>query len=136
MSRPQIIQDIKWIRRISYSCDVCDTDYGLETSGKPRERVLFDSLMVLSCCTVTSRGGGRGLKVLECFSTPMYTKSVIVSAWAVPVKGSIGARITPPQAVEVSRIEMRLLSDTRSVLEYLPQVGVLVSTQTLCHEIK
>lgn len=39
---------------------------------------------------------------------------------SVPVLVSPGGRTTAPRAADASRIEMRLLRDTRSVLEYLP----------------
>jgi len=49
----------------------------------------------------------------------MSTISVVDSKRAVPGNDPTGDRMTPPQAVDVSRIEMRLLRDTRRVLEYL-----------------
>ena len=55
----------------------------------------------------------------EDFSMSMSMMSVIASEWAVLGCGPVGDRTTPPQATDVSRIEMRLLRDTRRVLEYL-----------------
>ena len=50
--------------------------------------------------------------------------SVVASRWAVLGCGPTGDRMTPPQATDVSRIEMRLLRDTRRVLEYLPKTFI------------
>jgi len=57
----------------------------------------------------------------EDFSS-MSLVSVVASEWAVLGRGPVGDRTTPPQATDVSRIEMRLLRDTRRVLEYLPKI--------------
>ena len=73
--------------------------------------------MTSSSASITSRCGS--LKVLEDFSMSMSTISVVASERAVPGIDPTGDRTTPPQAVDVSRIEMRLLRDTRRVLEYL-----------------
>ena len=74
--------------------------------------------MTSSCGSITSSGGS--LEALKDFSMSMSTISIAASERAVPGTDPTGDRTTPPQAVNVSRIEMRLLRDTRRVLEYLP----------------
>ena len=59
------------------------------------------------------------MKALEDFSMSISTISVVTSERAVPGNEPTGDRTTPPQAVDVSRIEIRLLRVTRRVLEYL-----------------
>jgi len=49
----------------------------------------------------------------------MSVMSVVASKRAVLGSDHEGDRTTPPQATDVSRIDMRLLRDTRRVLEYL-----------------
>jgi hypothetical protein len=49
----------------------------------------------------------------------MSTISVVASERVVQGNDPPGDRMTPPRAVDVSRIEMRLLRDARRVLEYL-----------------
>jgi len=55
-------------------------------------------------------------------------KSVVAPELVIVGKDPAGDRTTPPQATDVSRIEMRLFRDTKSVLEYLCQVDILVSS--------
>ena len=51
----------------------------------------------------------------------MSTMSVVCSERPLPGKVPAGDLMAPREAI-VSRIEMRLLSETRSVLEYLSNV--------------
>ena len=62
---------------------------------------------------------GSILKEFEDFSMSMSMMSVVGSERARLGYVPAGDRTTPPQATDVSRIVMRLLRDTRSVLEYL-----------------
>jgi hypothetical protein len=84
-----------------------------------------DSPITRSCGSITSNGGS--LKAFERFSMSMSMMSVVASERPVLVNDPTGDRTTPPQATDVSRIEMRLFRDTRSVLEYLSQADILVS---------
>jgi len=59
----------------------------------------------------------------------MSTISVVVSDRSVLGNEPAGDRTTPPQATDASRIEMRLLRDTRRVLEYLSRTDIY---QQLC----
>jgi hypothetical protein len=99
------------------------------TSQRPERkcgrRVRCDSLMTRSCGSITSSGGN--LKAFERFSMSMSTMSVVASERVVLGNDPTGDRTIPPQATDVSRIEMRLFRDTRSVLEYLSQADILVS---------
>jgi hypothetical protein len=54
-------------------------------------------------------------------SMSMSTMSVVASERAVKLVGHMpaGDRMAPRWATDVSRVEMRLLRDTRRVLEYL-----------------
>jgi len=54
----------------------------------------------------------------------MSTISVVVSERSVLGNEHAGDRTTPPHATDASRIEMRLLRDTRRVLEYLSRTDV------------
>ena len=86
--------------------------------------VIRDSLITLSWDSVSP--SARTLRAFSCFSfsMSMSTMSVVASEW--PVLGNVpaGDRMTPPQATEASRIEMRLLRDTKRVLEYLSKKNV------------
>jgi hypothetical protein len=74
--------------------------------------------MTGSSGSITSRCGS--LKALEDFSVSMKMICLVPSERVVLGNDpTAGDRTTPPQAVDVSRIEMRLLMDTRKVLEYL-----------------
>ena len=53
----------------------------------------------------------------------MSMMSVVASERAV-LGSDPGDRTTPPQATDVSRIEIRLLRDTRRVLEYLSKTFI------------
>jgi len=88
-------------------------------------RVRCDSLITRSCGSITSSGGN--LKAFERFSMSMSMMSVAASERPVLGNDPTGDRMTPPQATDVSRIEIRLFRDTRSVLEYLSQADILVS---------
>ena len=54
----------------------------------------------------------------------MSMMSVVAPRWAVLGSGPAGDLTTPPQATDVSRIDMRLLRDTRRVLEYLSNTSI------------
>ena len=72
--------------------------------------------------SITYSGGI--LKEFEDFSMSMRMMSVVASERAVLGSDPAGDRTTPPQATDVSRIEMRLLRDTRRVLEYLSKTFI------------
>ena len=59
----------------------------------------------------------------EDFSMSMSMISDVAPGWAVG-SGPAGDRTTPPQATDVLRIDMRLLRDTRRVLEYLSKTSI------------
>jgi hypothetical protein len=96
--------------------------------------VRCDSLMTCSCGFITSSGGN--LKAFERFSMSMSTMSVVASERVVLGNDPTGDRTIPPQATDVSRIEMRLFRDTRSVLEYLSKADILVSNCCLQCQIR
>jgi hypothetical protein len=81
--------------------------------------------MTRSCVSITS--SGDILNEFGCFSKSVSRNSVVAPELAVAGKDPPGDRTTPLLATDVSRIEMRLFRDTRSVLEYLCQVDILVS---------
>jgi hypothetical protein len=73
--------------------------------------------------TVSITYSGGILKEFEDFSMSMSVMSV-VSERVVLGNDPAGDRTIPPQATDVSRIERRLLRDTRRVLEYLSKTVI------------
>jgi hypothetical protein len=87
-------------------------------------RVIRDSLITLSWDSVSPRA--RTLRAFSCFSfsISMSTMSVVASERLLLGHVPEGNWTTPPRTTEASRIEMRLLRDTRRVLEYLSKKNV------------
>jgi len=65
------------------------------------------------------------LYVAEGCLTPIIAISVLLSKPGLP-RVITSVRFAIPRVVATSRIEMRLLSEARSVLEYLPRISVAV----------
>jgi len=82
-------------------------------------------LMVRPCDSTSS--SGRTLGSFEAFSISISTISVVVSERSVLGNEPAGDRTTPPHATDASRIDMRLLRDTRRVLEYLSRTNIYQS---------
>lgn len=59
----------------------------------------------------------------RCFSASKSVMSVVASERVPPLLNVANWQSTALRALYVSRIEMRLLRDTRRVLEYLPKKG-------------
>ena len=81
-------------------------------------------------CSVVSKSSGCILKVFAGdFSVSMIIMPMpdVASERAVSGNDPSGDRMTPPRDADVSRREMRLLRDTRRVLEYLSKTDILVS---------
>ena len=87
-------------------------------------RVIRDSLITLSWDSVSP--SARTLRAFSCFSfsISMSTMSVVASERLVLGHVPEGNWTTAPRTTEASRIEMRLLRDTRRVLEYLSKKNV------------
>ena len=83
--------------------------------------------MIRPCDSTSFRGPILGS--FEDFSISTNTISVVVSERSVLGNEPVGDRTTPPQATDASRIEIRLLRDTRRVLEYLSRTYI---DQQLC----
>lgn len=61
---------------------------------------------------------------------PIIAISVLLSKRVLP-RVIASVRFAIPRVVATSRIEMRLLSETRSVLEYLPKISVSAGDTTM-----
>ncbi len=87
-------------------------------------RVIRDSLITLSRDSVSP--SSRTSRAFSCISFSTSTSTTSVVASERPVLGHVpeGDWTIPPRATEASRIEMRLLRNTRRVLEYLSKKNV------------
>ena len=90
-----------------------------------------DSLMTCDDagrCSIISKSSGCILKVFAWdFSVSGSNTPDVASERAVSGNDPSGDRMTPPRDTDVSRSEMRLLRDTKRVLEYLSKTDILVS---------
>lgn len=77
-------------------------------------------------CSGVSKSSGCILNAGD-FSVSMSITPDVASERAVSGNDPSGDRMTPPRDADVSRSEMRLLSDTSRVLEYLSKTDILVS---------
>lgn len=92
----------------------------LSTREKKRSR--RDSLMIFSGSSASASDEVGFMGHFRCFPASKNVMSVVVSE-RVPLLNVVNWQSTALRVPYVSRIEMRLLRDTRRVLEYLSKEG-------------